>query len=71
MSPIIATSWVITLVLFGICVFIISLMVYIFKAVATRWNLGPVARIFLLLVMLFFLLIPIRICQIAFDAVAN
>ena len=71
MSPIIATSWVISFIIFAMWVAIISAIVYIFKASVKHWNIGIPGQVFLLIMLLLFLLIPIRLCQIAFDAIVN
>lgn len=71
LSPHIARAIVLTFLFFLAWVIIITTMVYIFKASVRRFDFGIPGQVFLLLVMLFFLLIPIRICQIAFDAVNN
>lgn len=69
------TSWVITAILFIVWTAIITTMIYIFKISVRRFDLGTPEKIVLLILMMVLLmvllLIPVRICQIAFDAVVN
>ena len=58
----------ITAIVFIVWTAIITAMIYIFKASVRRFDIGIPEQVVLTLL---FLLIPGRICQIAFDAVVN